>query len=99
MSSLQSGSSEPLGLSSDKETGLESSSECLGIHKDSSKDTDRFTTPGPPSIKSQRQLAVCIDPSWNTKYPLSLDYPQKGKHYALCKPCGKPKLEEQVAKA
>ena len=29
------------------------------------------------------------DPSWKTKYPWILACPQKGKHYALCKPCGK----------
>ena len=78
---LQNGSSDPLGLCSDKETGLEGSSEYLCIHKDSSdKETDRSITLVPPSMKKPKTTGCVYDSSWNTKYPRSLECPQKGKH-------------------
>lgn len=66
--------------------GLQSSSDFL----EGSSTTDRSCSRTPPPIKKPRTSGCVYDSSWKVKYPWIQACPQKGKHYAWCKPCGKP---------
>ena len=68
---LQTGSSEPIGYSSDA-------------------DSDGSSSKTPPPKKKPKATGCVFASSWKTKYSWVQACPQKGKHYAWCKSCGKP---------